>query len=239
MSTRTIRRHLLQSGLSARRPLLGLPLMQNQRRIPAIGAMKEGYRWQNEMKLSLRTSQASVCNTTMVGFESGDTVERGCLTAALCTTTRLLWCLFCERCACLERTTQIRGSDNEGPWFGKNENRKDVLDEINHFLEVLKNKNGQPIDVKEPLSPSMSNNICALIFGKRYEYDDPDRQLLDKNLDEGNEYLSQTSASLLFPWIRFIPFYNKFLHIEKSIQAFDKIRNLFKYVCLVQYYFHF
>ncbi|GFS63781.1 hypothetical protein TNCV_1128121 [Trichonephila clavipes] len=28
--------------------------------------------------LSLLTSHASVCNTTMVGFESGNTVERGC-----------------------------------------------------------------------------------------------------------------------------------------------------------------
>ncbi|GFV35177.1 transposable element Tcb1 transposase [Trichonephila clavipes] len=33
---------------------------------------------QNGMKLSLLTSHASVCNTTMVGFESGDTMERGC-----------------------------------------------------------------------------------------------------------------------------------------------------------------
>ncbi|GFW30155.1 transposable element Tcb1 transposase [Trichonephila clavipes] len=40
------------------------------------GAMKEGCGWQNGMKLSLMTSHASVCNTTMVGFESGDTVER-------------------------------------------------------------------------------------------------------------------------------------------------------------------
>ncbi|GFW31053.1 transposable element Tcb1 transposase [Trichonephila clavipes] len=38
--------------------------------------MKEGCGWQNGMKLSLLTSHASVCNTTMVGFESGDTVER-------------------------------------------------------------------------------------------------------------------------------------------------------------------
>ncbi|GFW48105.1 transposable element Tcb1 transposase [Trichonephila clavipes] len=30
------------------------------------------------MKLSLLTSPASVCNTAMVGFESGDTVESGC-----------------------------------------------------------------------------------------------------------------------------------------------------------------
>ncbi|GFV02050.1 hypothetical protein TNCV_433561 [Trichonephila clavipes] len=34
--------------------------------------------WQNCMKLSLLTSHASVCNTTMVDLESGDTVEREC-----------------------------------------------------------------------------------------------------------------------------------------------------------------
>ncbi|PRD25595.1 UNVERIFIED_CONTAM: hypothetical protein NCL1_40481 [Trichonephila clavipes] len=44
----------------------------------ANGAMKEGCKWQNGMKLSLLTSHASVCNTTMVRFESGDTVKRGC-----------------------------------------------------------------------------------------------------------------------------------------------------------------
>ncbi|GFU57941.1 hypothetical protein TNCV_5091121, partial [Trichonephila clavipes] len=43
----------------------------------AKGAMKEGCGRQNGMKLSLLSSNASVCNTTMVGFESGDTVERG------------------------------------------------------------------------------------------------------------------------------------------------------------------
>ncbi|GFU97882.1 HTH_Tnp_Tc3_2 domain-containing protein [Trichonephila clavipes] len=55
MSARTIQRRLQQSGLTARRPLTS---------------------WrQNGMKLSLLTSHASVCNTTMVGFESADTVE--------------------------------------------------------------------------------------------------------------------------------------------------------------------
>ncbi|GFV51246.1 uncharacterized protein TNCV_2545951 [Trichonephila clavipes] len=44
----------------------------------ANGAMKEGCGRQNGMKVSLLTSHAPVCNTTMVGFESGDTVERGC-----------------------------------------------------------------------------------------------------------------------------------------------------------------
>ncbi|GFU31312.1 hypothetical protein TNCV_8631 [Trichonephila clavipes] len=42
------------------------------------GEIKEGRGRQNGMKLPLLTSHVSVCNTTMVGFESGDTVERGC-----------------------------------------------------------------------------------------------------------------------------------------------------------------
>ncbi|GFU04570.1 cytochrome P450 2D6 [Nephila pilipes] len=111
--------------------------------------------------------------------------------------------------------------------LGRTKIEEDVTDEINYFLEVLKNQKGQPVDVKGPLSPSMSNNISALIFGRRYEYDNQERQMLDKNLDLGNEYVSQTSAYLLFPWIRYIPFYRKFLNIDTSNMAFGKIRKFF------------
>ncbi|GFT50567.1 hypothetical protein TNCV_551611 [Trichonephila clavipes] len=38
--------------------------------------MEEGSGRQYGMKLSLLTRHASVCNTTMVGFKCGDTVER-------------------------------------------------------------------------------------------------------------------------------------------------------------------
>ncbi|GFW29905.1 transposable element Tcb1 transposase [Trichonephila clavipes] len=71
MSARTIRRRLQQSGLFARRPLTLLPLTQNHRRLRHQCVMKEGCGRQNGMKLSLLTRHASVCNTTMVGFESG------------------------------------------------------------------------------------------------------------------------------------------------------------------------
>ncbi|GFU41932.1 transposable element Tcb1 transposase [Trichonephila clavipes] len=42
----------------------------------ANGAMEEGCGWQNGMKLFLLRSHAFVCNTTMIGFESGDSGER-------------------------------------------------------------------------------------------------------------------------------------------------------------------
>ncbi|GFT57697.1 nucleic-acid-binding protein from transposon X-element [Trichonephila clavipes] len=57
--------------------------------------MKEKCERQNGMKLSLLTRHPSVCNTTMVGFESGDTMERGCRTVALRTATLVLHRVLC------------------------------------------------------------------------------------------------------------------------------------------------
>ncbi|GFX68249.1 transposable element Tc1 transposase [Trichonephila clavipes] len=77
VSARTIRRCLQQTGLSARRPVLGLLLSQNDRRLPRqwCDERRMGGKWN---KLCLLMSHASVCKTTMVGFESGDTVGKGC-----------------------------------------------------------------------------------------------------------------------------------------------------------------
>ncbi|GBN12796.1 Cytochrome P450 2J2 [Araneus ventricosus] len=112
--------------------------------------------------------------------------------------------------------------------LGKTKIEDDVMDEISHFMEVLKNYDGKPVDLKDPLSPSMSNNICALVFGKRYEYDDPDRQFLDKNLEQANESFSQFTADVLYPWLRRIPFFTKFQNIDIPLTAFNNYRKFFK-----------
>ncbi|GFX88406.1 transposable element Tcb1 transposase [Trichonephila clavipes] len=79
VSSRTIRRRLQQSGLSARRPLLGLLLTQNHGRLRRQ-LCEEIRMWVAEWNEVFFTdeSRICVCNTTMVGFESEDTVERGC-----------------------------------------------------------------------------------------------------------------------------------------------------------------
>ncbi|GFY11558.1 transposable element Tcb1 transposase [Trichonephila clavipes] len=76
MSSRTIRRRLQQSGLSVRRPLLGIPLAQNHRRL-RHQRCGERRMWAAEWNEVVYTDKSSVCTTTMVGFESGYTVERG------------------------------------------------------------------------------------------------------------------------------------------------------------------
>ncbi|GFV44645.1 transposable element Tcb1 transposase [Trichonephila clavipes] len=78
VSARIIRRHLQQSGLSARRPLLGLSLTQNHRRLRRQWC-DERRTWVAKWNEVDFTDDSRIyCNTTMVAFESGGTVERGC-----------------------------------------------------------------------------------------------------------------------------------------------------------------
>ncbi|GFX73900.1 transposable element Tcb1 transposase [Trichonephila clavipes] len=79
LSVRTIQRCLQQSGLSVRRPLLGLPLTQNHRRFRRHWC-DERRMWVAEWYEVVFTDESRIClrDTTMVGFESGDTMEREC-----------------------------------------------------------------------------------------------------------------------------------------------------------------
>ncbi|GFW10838.1 transposable element Tcb1 transposase [Trichonephila clavipes] len=57
---RTIRRHLQQSGLSARRPLLGLPLKQNHRRL-RHQFCDERMMWAAKWNEAIFTDQSRIC----------------------------------------------------------------------------------------------------------------------------------------------------------------------------------
>ena len=75
--------------------------------------------------------------------------------------------------------------------FGKWTIEERIMDEISHLLRVIDQNEGQPVDIHAVLTPSMSNNICHLVFGHRYETDDPRRLALDKILDQSSTLFSQ------------------------------------------------
>ncbi|GFW72970.1 transposable element Tc3 transposase [Trichonephila clavipes] len=60
VSARTIRRHLQQSGLSASRPLLGLPLTQNHRRLHHLWC-DERRMWVAEWNEVVFTDESCIC----------------------------------------------------------------------------------------------------------------------------------------------------------------------------------
>ncbi|GFU20512.1 transposable element Tcb1 transposase [Trichonephila clavipes] len=60
VSARTIRRHLQQSGLFARRPVLGLPLTQNHRRLCRQWC-NERWMWAAEWNEVVFTNESRIC----------------------------------------------------------------------------------------------------------------------------------------------------------------------------------
>ncbi|GFV85854.1 transposable element Tcb1 transposase [Trichonephila clavipes] len=73
VSERTIRHHLQQNGMYARRALLGLPLTQNHRRLRRQWC-DERRMWVAEWNEVVFTDELRIC-LQHHGFESGDTVE--------------------------------------------------------------------------------------------------------------------------------------------------------------------
>lgn len=51
--------------------------------------------------------------------------------------------------------------------------------EVSHLLMEIDKHLNTPFEPTILLIPSMSNIISSLTFGKRFEYDDPDRIMLD------------------------------------------------------------
>ncbi|KAG8179117.1 hypothetical protein JTE90_000151 [Oedothorax gibbosus] len=112
--------------------------------------------------------------------------------------------------------------------LGRTKIEGDILEEIHHFLDLMNTHKGRPVDLNAPLSPSISNNICSLVFGKRYEYNDKDRMYLDSNLDLATETFSHTTFVGFFPWLLRVPFFSKMFSLEKGFNALQNVRNLLK-----------
>jgi cytochrome P450 family 2 subfamily J len=112
--------------------------------------------------------------------------------------------------------------------LGKSLLEGEISEEIHYFLDKLRSHNGVPMDVKDPLSPSMSNNISSLVFGKRYEYEDPDRVFLDKHLDIVANALSSTSVAGFFPWILKVPLVSKLFEMERACNSINETMTFFR-----------
>lgn len=110
--------------------------------------------------------------------------------------------------------------------LGKSKIEGHIQDEIQHFLKLLEESKGKPMNLIKPLTPSMSNNICSLVFGERYEYDSPDRIIMDKALEVVAGSLAQTGSFIFFPWIKHFPIILKLLDLERVIEAANNIFNL-------------
>ena len=81
-----------------------------------------------------------------------------------------------------------------------------IHDEVDLLLKRVRSRNGQPHDITKEIRLAVMNVICALVFGSRYELDDPEFTKFMEINDTILNMLAAGSVVDVFPWLGFIPF---------------------------------
>ncbi|XP_049735378.1 cytochrome P450 2J2-like isoform X2 [Elephas maximus indicus] len=68
--------------------------------------------------------------------------------------------------------------------LGKKRLEERIQEEAHHLVEAIEEEKGQPFDPHFKINNAVSNIICSIIFGERFEYQDGQFQELLKLLDE-------------------------------------------------------
>ncbi|XP_023253268.1 cytochrome P450 2K1-like [Seriola lalandi dorsalis] len=103
--------------------------------------------------------------------------------------------------------------------MGKKACEDKICEESQQLTEVFKKFKGKAFDMTQPINYAVSNIICSMVYGSRFEYDDPEFTSL---VDRTNKYtLLVGSPSIqvynLFPWIgRWISNKKKFCKLYEA-----------------------
>ncbi|XP_075686414.1 cytochrome P450 2K4-like [Rhinoderma darwinii] len=98
--------------------------------------------------------------------------------------------------------------------MGKKSLEAKIQDELISLIESFKSHDGKPFNTHLLINSGVSNVICSIIFGKRFEYDDPTFEKLIRMLDE-NAKLIGTPKVMLF---NFYPLIGSLLGLQNKIK---------------------
>ncbi|XP_060064388.1 cytochrome P450 2B5-like [Ylistrum balloti] len=106
--------------------------------------------------------------------------------------------------------------------FGRKILETKVKEEVTAYLEVLEEQKGQAYDAKDLTRIAVSNIICSIAFGNRYEYTDKKFKHLTALLNENFRLNSVAGAIRQLPWLRFLP--GDAFNIKKFHRNGDQIK---------------
>ncbi|VDI62738.1 Hypothetical predicted protein [Mytilus galloprovincialis] len=88
--------------------------------------------------------------------------------------------------------------------FDNKSMKSTILEETQHFLSMISDSNGEPINVSYPTYAAVSNIICSIAFGRRFDYNDVEFQ---KFINVIYELLSNQNIPVinLLPILQYLP----------------------------------
>ncbi|XP_073399245.1 cytochrome P450 2K1-like [Dendrobates tinctorius] len=98
--------------------------------------------------------------------------------------------------------------------MGKKSVEGRVQDELMPLIESFKSHNAKPFNTHMLINSAVSNVICSIIFGKRFEYDDPTFQKLINLLDESIKLVGTPKVMLY----NYYPFLGSLLGLHKKVK---------------------
>nr|KAG5708847.1 hypothetical protein BaRGS_009256 [Batillaria attramentaria] len=107
--------------------------------------------------------------------------------------------------------------------LGKKVLAEKVQEEVTHYIKALHSYQGQQMDASQMTHVSVSNNICSIAFGQRFEYDD---SFFNKLLSAIGEYLKTVGASMVvnfMPWLEYLP--GDLFKLKRTLANVDFIEN--------------
>ncbi|KAM4642708.1 cytochrome P450 2F2-like isoform 1-T2 [Discoglossus pictus] len=81
--------------------------------------------------------------------------------------------------------------------MGKRSIMERIKEEVQCLVNVIREKNGSPIDLNDCLPASVSNVICSVVFGQRFDYSNKNFQKLVKSI-QNNFKIMSTSWGVLY-----------------------------------------
>lgn len=86
--------------------------------------------------------------------------------------------------------------------FAKKSMEQHIHEELGCFLELLIASKGQPMQIAHRLAASVANNISALVFGRRYDLDDPQGRAFEGLLSTFLRYANFLCVMDFLPFLR-------------------------------------
>ncbi|KAK0061483.1 cytochrome P450 2J1 [Biomphalaria pfeifferi] len=129
--------------------------------------------------------------------------------------------IFIDESSCFYFWPTLEGTEKCGAiykfGFGKNILAERIQEEVSHYLDHLKDHGGKPVDIQRITTESTANIICAILVGKRFDYNDPTFRRLLTEIEILFSSNNQAAVITFFPFLKYLPGHQKLVQNVKSI----------------------